>query len=364
MQYTQIGKEQVKTCPPACLSVAGRLRSRRVSKIALGTWQFGGGRGWGDFDIKEGEKIIEHCLQKGVNLIDTAEAYGESEEILGKLLKGKRQIFFIATKLTTKIEGNRFDYKTVKNHLAGSLKKLQTDYVDLYQIHWPKMKHLWHKQDMEKRDYENIFDSMARLQKEGLIRFAGVSNFRIEHLKEFSKEALKLIVTDQIPYSVLWRCYDIDQTTAFCKRNNISVLAYSPLAEGLLTGRFGKNTQIQEGVRRANILFNEPIFSKALEIVEEIKSIAKKIGATPSQVALKWAVEKDFIASVLVGARKLKHFEENVEAVDIKLSKEQINYIDKISLEFQNKELFPGLELWLFNCHKEDLEKLGIRKNF
>jgi len=370
MQYTRIGKE-------------------RVSKIALGTWQFGGGRGWGDFDIKEGEKIIEHCLQKGVNFIDTAEAYGESEEVLGKLLKGKRQKFFIATKLTTKIEGNRFDYKTVKAHLQSSLKKLQTDYVDLYQIHWPKMKHLWHKQDMEKQDYGNIFDSMTKLQKEGLIKYAGVSNFRIEHLKElalnrpplkprlpnlsgqewrtgsgFSDEALNFIVTNQIPYSILWRCYDIDNTIKFCKENNIGILAYSPLAEGLLTGRFNKNTEIKEGVRKANTLFNEPIYSKALEVVEEIKTTASEIGATPSQVALKWVMEKDFIYSTLVGARKLAHFEENVKALDIDLTKEQIAYIDKISLEFQNKELLPRLELWLFNCIQEDLDKIGIRKPF
>ncbi|MDD5454615.1 MAG: aldo/keto reductase [Candidatus Ratteibacteria bacterium] len=336
----------------------------KLSKIALGTWQFGGGRGWGDFDIKEGEKIIEYCLQKGVNFIDTAEAYGDSEKILGKLLKGKREKFFIATKLTTKIEGNRFDYKTVKAHLETSLIKLQTDYVDLYQIHWPKMKHLWHRQDMEKQDYENIFDSMTKLQKEGLIRFVGVSNFRIEHLKEFSKDALNLISINQIPYSILWRCYDIDHTIEFCKKNKIGILAYSPLAEGLLTGRFEKNTEIQEGVRKANILFNEPIYSKALEVVEEIKKIANEIDATSSQVALKWVTEKDYIFSTLVGARKSEHFAENIEAININLTEEQIEHIDKISLEFQNKYLLPKLELWIFNCLQEDLDKLGIKRNF
>ncbi len=346
MQYNQLCNNPVK-----------------LSKIALGTWQFGGGRGWGNFDIKEGEKIIEHCLKKGVNFIDTAEAYGESEEILGKLLKSKRQKFFIATKLTTKLEGNRFDYKTVKAHLEASLKKLQTDYIDLYQIHWPKMKHLWHKQDMEKQDYENIFYSMTRLQKEGLIRFAGVSNFRIHHLKEFSKEALDLIVTNQIPYSVLWRCYDIDHTIEFCKKNDIRILAYSPLAEGLITGRFNKNTEIKEGVRKANTLFNEPVYSKALEVVEKIKEIANKISVTPSQVALKWVMEKDFVSSALVGARRLEHFAENTESVDINLTGEQIKYIDKMSLEFQNKYLLPRLELWIFNCLEEDLIKLGIKRN-
>ena len=346
MQYKELGGSNLKT-----------------SKIALGTWQFGSQRGWGDFDIKEGEKIIGCCMEKGVNLIDTAEAYGESEEILGKLLKGKRQNFFIATKLTTKIEGNRFDYKTIKSHLEGSLKRLQTNYVDLYQIHWPKMEHLWHGQAMEKQDYENIFTSMSKLQKEGLIRFAGVSNFREHHLKKFSNEALDFIVSDQVPYSVLWRCYDMDNTTDFCKEHNIGYLAYSPLAEGLLTGRFKKGVEIKERVRQVNTLFNEPIYSKALEIVEEIKKIADDIGATPSQVVLRWAMEKQIVASVLVGARRSIHFEENINAIDINLTREYIDCIDKLSLEFQNKNLLPDLELWLFNCRREDLDRLGIKKN-
>ena len=358
MQYNQIGNTGIK-----------------VSKLALGTWQFGGSFGWGPFDISEGEKIIGCCLEKGVNLIDTAEAYGSSEEILGKLIKGKRDKFFIATKLTTKIEGNRFDYKTVKAHLGKSLKKLQTDHVDLYQIHWPKMKHLWHGQDMQKQDFDNIFDSMTKLQKEGLIRFAGVSNFRVHHLKEFSSKApalnqsdvtsdgsrLDFIVSNQVPYSILWRCYDADQTTKFCKESNIGLLAYSPLAEGLLTGRFQKGDRIKERVRAANTLFNEPIYSKALEIVEEIKKIADETEATPSQVSLKWAMEQGIITSVLVGARKSEHFEENVRAIDIKLSKEHMDYIDKISLEFQGKHLLPELELWVFNCRQEDLSKLAIK---
>lgn len=354
MQYEQLGNNQVK-----------------VSKIALGTWQFGGGRGWGSFDIKEGEKIIDLCVNKGVNFIDTAEGYGESEEILGKLLKNKRKDFFIATKLSPGKGINKFDYSVMKPHIENSLKKLQTDHLDLYQIHWPKMKHLWHKEDMQKKDYEDIFDAMSRLKKEGLIRFSGVSNFRIHHLKEFAKEALDFIVSDQVPYSVLWRSYDVDGTAEFCspphqyigsggEKNNISFLAYSPLAEGLLTGRFNKNTEIQEGVRKANVLFNEPLYSRALEIVEEIKNIANQIGATPAQVALKWAMEKEIVATVIVGARKLEHFEENVRAVDINLSPAHINNIDKLSLEFQNKHLLPTLELWIGNCRQEDLDKYGL----
>ena len=377
MQYKYIGKKQFK-----------------VSRIALGTWQFGRQGGWGDFDIKEGEKIIECCLQNGVTLIDTAEVYGESEEILGKLLKGKREKFIIATKLTTRAEGNRFDYDTIKPHIEKSLKRLQTDYIDLYQIHWPKMKHLWYREDMQKKDYEDILNSITKLQKEGLIRLAGVSNFRVHHLKElalnrpmshrtgsgFTTEALNLITSNQIPYSVLWRCYDIDQTAEFCKKNNISLLAYSPLAEGLLTGRFtlnrptprrtgsgfdnNTNTEIKERVRRVNVLFNEPIYSKALGVVEEIKKIADEIGATPAQVALKWTMEKGNIASVLVGSRKATHFEENIEAVDIDLTEEQKDYIDKLSLEFQKKYLLPRLESWLFNCISEDLDKIGLKKPF
>ncbi len=328
----------------------------RVSKIAVGTWQFGHARFWGKLSkIEEYQRIVDEAIAAGVNLFDTAKAYGTSEEVLGDILKEKRDKVILASKLSAR----KFDYDTARAELEGSLKRLQTDYIDLYQIHWPKIRHIFGS-DMEKKDYENIFNSLSKLRQEGLIRFAGVSNFRLHNLKEFSNETLDFLVTNQVPYSLLWRFYDVEGVSEFCKQKTIGLLAYSPLAQGLLSGRFGKDGErVTEKTRQTNLLFNEPVYSRALQVVEVVKDVAREIGTTPSQVALKWAMEKDVMASVLCGVRKLNHLKDNIEAVDISLTEEQQQRLNKTSLDFQNT-MPPGLELWIGDNKKEDLEKLGI----
>ena len=332
----------------------------KVSTVAIGTWQFGHAAAWGELSsIEEYQRIIDYALEAGVNFIDTAKAYGNAEEVLGEVLKGKRDKVILATKLS----GQKYDYDTARSEIEGSLKRLGTDYIDLYQIHWPKMNipGTWHKADMEKKDYGDIFVSMSRLKEEGLIRFAGVSNFRLHHLKEFSDEALDLLVTNQVPYSLLWRFYDIEGVSEFCKQKNIGFLAYSPLAQGLLTGRFGRDGEKpKENIRRANLLFNEPLYSRALKVVEVVKDVDKEVGATPAQVALKWAMEKDVVVSVLCGVRKLEHLKDNVEAADVPLTEEHIERLDKASMEF-HKPLPHGLELWTGDNRREVLEELGIK---
>jgi aryl-alcohol dehydrogenase-like predicted oxidoreductase len=332
----------------------------KVSKVAIGTWQFGHASVWGELSkMEEYQRIVDEAIAVGVNLFDTAKAYDMSEKVVGEILRDKRNKVILATKLS----GAKFDYDTVRSELEGSLKRLQTDYVDLYQIHWPKINipGTWHQVDMEKKDYEDIFTSFRKLKKEGLIRFAGVSNFRLDNLKEFSDEALDFLVTDQVPYSLLWRFYDLEGVSEFCKRKNMGFLAYSPLAQGLLSGRFGKDgEEVKAMIRQANILFNEPVYSRALQIVELVKEVAKEIGATPAQVALKWAMERDVMASVLCGVRKLNHLRDNIEAVDIPLTEEQQRRLDKASLDFQ-KTLLPGLQLWIGDNRKEDVEELGIK---
>lgn len=330
----------------------------KVSKIGVGTWQFGQTDAWGPANIEECQKVTDYAIGSGVNFFDTAEGYGQSEKILGELLKGKRDKVFLATK----IGAQQWDYDTVRKRIEASLKRLQVDYIDLYQIHWPKIKHLpWCKKDMEKKDYEDIFTSLSKLKEEGLIRFAGVSNFRLHNLKEFSDEALDFIVSNQVPYSLLWRFYDVEGVSDFCQQKNIGLLTYSPLAQGLLTGRFGKDGEkITEGTRKINILFNEPVYTRALKVVDVVKEIAKETGAAPAQVALKWTMEREVVTTVLCGVRKLKHFKDNVSAVEIQLTNEQINRLNKASLKFQ-VSMPLGLEAWIHNNKEENIRKLGIK---
>ena len=338
-------------------SVVGR-DGLRVSKIALGTWSFGSVRAWGESRIEDLRKVVDYALDNGVNFIDTAEGYGSSEEILGELLKGYEREDIV---LATKVGGKRFDYETVKARLLRSLKRLQTDYVDLYQIHWPKMKHLWHGEDMTEKDYLDIYDSMQKLREEGLIRYGGLSNFRLHHLKMFPEEAFKVLVTNQVPYSLVWRFYEVEGVTDYCRARGMRFLAYSPLAQGLLTGRFKPGGKPLYPTQKANILFNEPVFSRAWRVVEEVIRVAEELDVKPAQVALRWVLEQDIVASAIVGTRSVEHLRENIEAVELNIPRQYLDMLNKASLEFQST-LPLGLEMWIGNNRPEVLEKIGIKK--
>jgi len=343
MKYRELGKSKIK-----------------VSAICLGTQEFGGRWEWGPaLPMDECRKIIDYAIDAGINFIDTAESYGKSEEILGELLKGRRDDVVLATK----IAGRQWDYKTVRKRIDGSLSRLQTDYVDLYMIHWPKMKGRWGcPSDMEDKDYEDIYTSMESLKKEGLIREAGVSNFRLNHLKGFRDEAFNVIVTDQIPYNLLWRSYDEPEIADFCRKKGLRYLTYASLAQGLLTGKYGKDTPLAE-VQKVNVLFNEPVYSRAMKVIEVLKEVAAEIDATPAQVALRWVIERELVASSLIGIRRVEELKENVEAVNLHLTREQMDRLDKASLEFwaPMPPHSSGLELWIPNNKRAVLEKMGIK---
>jgi len=330
-----------------------------ISAIGLGTWEFGQTKAWGIGKIENYKKIVDYALDHGINFIDTAEGYGKSEEILGGILEGRRDEVILATKMS---RGYDWSYMNMLERIKGSLKRLKTDYVDLYQIHWPKIKGRFGcPSDMEAKDYENIQDSMEKLQKEGLIKFGGVSNFRLHHLKNFSDRAFNVIVTNQVPYNLLWRGYDRPDISEFCRQKKLKYIAYSSLAQGLLTGKYSKDSQLTE-IQKANILFNEPVYSRAMKVVEVVKTVAEEIDATPAQVALKWLIEKELTASVLVGIRRIEELEENIEATDLNLSRDQMDRLEKASLEFW-EPMPPRLELWLHDNSKQTLEKIGVNSS-
>jgi len=341
MLYNKIGKDGIK-----------------VSVIGLGTWEFAQTKAWGVGKIENYKKIVDYALDNGINFIDTAEGYGKSEEILGDLLKGRRDDIVLATKYSRVRQG--FSYQNIRKSLEGSLKRLNTDMIDLYQIHWPKIKGHWSggESGMEKKDYEDIQDSMEKLQRENLIRFGGVSNFRLHHLKNFNDEAFNVIVTNQVPYNLLWRSYDRPEISEFCVEKGLKYIAYSSLAQGLLTGKYSKDSQLTE-IQKANVLFNEPVYSRAMKVVDVVKTIAQEIDATPAQVALKWLIEKELTASVLVGIRRVEELKENIEAVELNLTRDQMSRLEEASLEFW-KPMPPQLELWLHDNSKQTLEKLGV----
>ena len=343
MEYTILGKSGIK-----------------VSRLCLGTWEFGQiTNHWGVGPIEEYKKIVDFAIDNGINFIDTAEGYNKSEELLGEFLRGRRNDVVLATKIST----FNWDYQGMRKSFDKSLARLQTNYIDLYQIHWPKIKGRYgYPSDMEEKDYEDIYTSMERLKKEGAIRAGGVCNFRLHHLQKFKDEAFNVIITDQVPYSLLWRCYDEPDMVNFCRSKGLMFLAYSSLAQGLLTGRYSKDTALAP-IQKNNVLFNEPVYSRAMEVVNVLKEIAKEVDATPSQVALKWVIEQELIVSALVGVRSVEELKENIDAVSIHLTKEQLDRLNEASLNFW-APMPSGLELWVYDNKKENLEKIGLKGGY
>jgi len=341
MRYRDLGKAKVK-----------------VSVLCLGTWEFAQTKAWGSGELEEYRKIVDYALDAGINFIDTAEGYGKSEEILGELLKGRRDEVVLATKMSRIQRG--FGYHNMRRGIEGSLDMLNTDFVDLYQIHWPKIKGHWSggENDMEDKDYEDIYTSMGRLKDEGLIGMAGVSNFRLHHLQKFRDEAFDIIVTDQVPFNLLWRGYDESDVLDFCRQKGLRYLTYSSLAQGLLTGKYSKEAALAE-IQRANVLFNEPVYSRAMRVIDTVSEVAKEVDATLAQVALRWVIERELTVSALVGIRNVKELEENVEAVSLNLTREQMDRLDSASLEFW-KPMPPRLELWLHDNTRANVQRLGI----
>jgi aryl-alcohol dehydrogenase-like predicted oxidoreductase len=329
-----------------------------VSAICLGTWEFGQSADWGEGKVSDYQRVIDLALDAGINFIDTAELYGRSEEILGELLRGRRNEVVLATK----IGGYQWEYSTMRAKLEQSLRRLKTDYVDLYQIHWPKIKGIDFgtcASDMEDEDYEQIALSFTKLQDEGLIRVGGVSNFRLHHLQKFKDKSFKVIASDQIPFSLLWRPYDDRDMVAFCKSRGVSYTTYSSLAVGLLSGKFDTHATFSPA-QRANVLFNEPLLGRALKIVNVVREIANESGVSPSQVALKWVIDQELTASALVGTRNAKNFEEDIDALNLELTKDQQGRLEKVSKEFSD-QIPSNLEMWTWDNTAENLERVGIK---
>lgn len=306
-----------------------------LTTIGLGTWAMGGGGwkfSWGPQDDRESIAAIRCALEKGVNWIDTAAVYGlgHSEEIVGKAIKGLHDKPIIATKCERvwdkdgNISGS-LKRESIRSEVEASLKRLNIDVIDLYQIHWP---------DPEE-DLEEGWGTMAELVKEGKIRYAGVCNFNVEQLKRI--QPIHPVASLQPPYSILRR--DIEaEVLGYCAANNIGVVVYSPMQKGLLTGKFTRERARnlpEDDHRRNDPRFQEPELSANLELVEGLRAIAEKRGRTVAQLAIAWVLRRPEVTSAIVGARRPSQIEETVVAGDWVLSEEDIRAIDRLLIERQ-----------------------------
>ncbi|OQY09904.1 MAG: hypothetical protein B6I28_02090 [Fusobacteriia bacterium 4572_132] len=276
-----------------------------VSILGYGAWALGED-GWNDINKKEALETLELAYEKGINFFDTAPIYGKgkSEEKLGEIFKGVRNKIVLATKcgLLWNENGNvrkELTRDAIMYDIENSLKRLQTDYIDLYQIHWPD----------NKTPLKETFDTFNQLKKDGIIRNIGVSNFDVNLLQKATK--ISEIVSVQNQYNMIQTEAEQD-VLPFCKENGISFIPYSPLAQGMLSGKIDENYKIpKHDVREFN-----PIFSnreKFKESIEFINTLPKPLADTAIQFLLK----REEIPSVIASVTKKKHLEANLRAIEI-----------------------------------------------
>jgi aryl-alcohol dehydrogenase-like predicted oxidoreductase len=299
--------------------------SLEISRVALGTWAIGGWK-WGGTDERESIATIRAAVEQGINLIDTAPAYGfgRSEEIVGKAIQeaGLRSRVVIATKVG--LEWNDGDVARnasrarIFKEVDDSLRRLRTDYIDIYQVHWPD----------PLVDIEETADAMATLFRQGKIRAIGVSNFSVEQMDRFRRVAPLHVL--QPPYNLFERGAE-STLLPYCQQHGIATLGYGALCRGLLSGRMRRDTKFEgDDLRRTDPKFQPPRFAQYLSAVEQLDRLAQdRFGKRVIQLAVRWSLEQG-ISTALWGARKPDQLQAVDEVAGWRLDRDTIAEIERI----------------------------------
>ncbi|UCF84950.1 MAG: aldo/keto reductase [Desulfobacteraceae bacterium] len=291
-----------------------------ITPIIMGTWQ-AGKRMWAGIDDAEITKAIRAAFDAGITTFDTAEEYGwgHSEHILGKALAHVRHQVVYATKVFP----NHLKYDQVIGRCHRSLKNLKTDYIDLYQVHWPAGS--WGTKVVP---IEETMRAMNELRHQGKIRAIGVSNFSLNQLEEAAQFAH--INSLQPPYSLFWRHVEMD-AMPYCIENNITILAYSSMAQGILTGKFGPHHKFEKGDHRVkNKLFKPENFKRVQQALTKLRPIADRYNISLGQLALAWVIAQPGTCAI-AGARKAEQVLQNAKAAEVRLSAADLEEMDTIS---------------------------------
>jgi myo-inositol catabolism protein IolS len=310
-----------------------------VSVIAMGCWALAGDATWGPQEEAESLATVHAALDAGVNFFDTAEGYGggDSESVLGRALVGRRSEAVIATKVSRA----NLSALEVQQACEHSLRRLQTDYIDLYQIHWPS----------RTVPLDETMDALERLREQGKVRAIGVCNFGKGDLADLLQTSR--VESNQLPYSLLWRAieYEIQQS---CVDENLGILCYSPLAQGLLTGKFATPDDVPEGRARIRLFSDDRPMARhgdsgcedeVFSALDKIWPICVALGQPMAQVALGWVLHQPGVTSVIAGARTPEQMRRNAEAADLALSAETMAHLAQATQEVKDC-VGPNADLW------------------
>ena len=305
----------------------------KLTPIGVGAWAMGGGGwafAWGPQDDNESIAAIRAALDKGVNWIDTAAVYGlgHSEEVVAKAVKGLGNLPYIFTKCeriwNEKREiGKSLKADSIRREVEASLRRLQVERIDLYQIHWPE----------PDEQIEEGWTEMAKLKAEGKVRYIGLSNFNADQMRR--AQAIAPITSLQPPYSMI--SPEIEESILpYCAQNNIGVIVYSPMKSGLLSGGMTRERVAafpQDDFRKRAPAFQEPQLSRNLELAELLRAMGQRHGRTPGEVAIAWTLRRPEVTAAIVGMRSAKQVEGVIGAAEFRLSPEEVAEIQS----FQEK---------------------------
>ncbi|MDZ8079485.1 MAG: aldo/keto reductase [Nostoc sp. DcaGUA01] len=299
-----------------------------ITPIGFGAWAIGGGDwafGWGAQDDEESIAAINRALDLGVNWIDTAAIYGlgHSEEVVAQALKGRSNRPYIFTKCSLiwdekgKI-GNSLKADSIRREVEASLRRLDIETIDLYQIHWPN----------PDPEIEEGWTTLAKLKDEGKVRYIGVSNFNVQQLQR--AQNIAPVTSLQPPYSLVKPNVG-NEILPFCKENNIGVIVYSPMQSGLLTGKMTPERVANfpdDDWRKNSSEFQQPRLSRNLKLVEVLQKIGEKHGRSPGEVAIAWTLNNPAVTAAIVGGRNPQQVEGIIGAGDFRLNQQELDEIE------------------------------------
>ena len=307
----------------------------QITPLGLGTWAMGGGNwlnAWGEQDDKESVATIHRALELGMNWIDTAAVYGlgHSEEIVGQVLKEWRgqdkPYVFTKCSLIWDDKGevtNNLKEQSLRKELENSLRRLQVDVIDLYQIHWPN----------PDADIEEGWSALAKFQQEGKVRYIGVSNFNVSQMRR--AEEIAPIASLQPPYSLIKRDVE-NEILGYCQEHQIGVIAYSPMMSGLLTGTMSKDRVAnlpENDWRKRDTEFQEPRLSRNLELANLLQNLGYPHSRSTGEVAVGWVLQHPAVTGAIVGGRQPKQVEDIIGAAEFRLSESEQAEIEKFLRE-------------------------------